>query len=185
MISKVQFFLTFALSLLMMSSCEDLKMTNDIYDDWWPIHASGSQETDHFTARWDGDLDNFGNIEVTFVDKTDPSLKYVQTKNYYALSFVKGRESFCYIDISHRTPVASRYYKFYIKDKKIYYESPSDSGRGSGQYDEGHDISFQDKDHMQIGSVKYERYSVYYENNKIKKELAPCDGRIPVVAFEE
>lgn len=186
--SKVVFFLTFALSLLMMSSCEDSSMTKDIYDDWWPIHASGSQETEFFTAHWDGDLNNFGNIDVTFVDKTDPSLTYVQTKNYYALSFVKGRESFCYIDISDRTPQGSRYYKFQIKDKKIYFEVPSDSGRGSGTFDEGHDITFLDKDHVKIDNVKYERYSVYYEKNKSSNkttELAPYDGRIPVVSYAE
>ena len=185
--TKALFFLTLAASLLMLGSCADIKMTKDLYDDWWPIHASGSQETDYFTARWDGDLDDFGNIEVTFVDKTDPSLSFVKAINYYALSFVKNREAFCYINISRRTPVSSGYYKFYVKDKKIYFEKPNDAGRGSGEYEEGQDITFTDKDHVKIGNVLYERYSVYYENSVRSRvtELVPYDGRIPVVAYEQ
>lgn len=183
--TKAIFFLTLAASLLMLGSCADMKMTKDLYDDWWPIHASGSQETEYFSARWDGDLNNFGNIDITFVDKNDPSITYVETKNYLALSFTKGRESFRYIDVSTRTPTASRYYKFYVKDSKIYFELPSDTGRGSGDYDEGHAITFTDKDHVKIDNVLYERYSVYHDRNKAVKELVPYDGRIPVVAYEE
>ena len=183
--TKALFFLTLAASLLLLGSCADMKLTKDLYDDWWPIHASGSQENAYFTARWDGDLNNFGNIDITFVDKSDPTITYVETKNYYALSFTKGRESFRYIDVSTRTPVASRYYKFYVKDKKIYFEVQSETGRGSGDYDEGHDITFTDKDHVKIDNVLYERYSVYHDRNQEVKELVPSDGRIPVVAYEE
>lgn len=63
-----------AATLLMTASCDDSKTVKNLYDDWWPVHASGSQENDYFKATWDGDLNSNGGIEVTFVDKTNPTI---------------------------------------------------------------------------------------------------------------
>ena len=184
---KSLFFLSLAAGMLMLASCADMKMTKDIYDDWWPIHAKGSQEANHFAASWDGDLDNYGAIRVTFNDTDNMGLSYSQYMYYKALSFAKDRKAFCYIDISDRDYPASRYLNFYIKDQKIYFEKLNEAGRGNGEYEEGKDIKFLDKDHMLIDGVTYERYAVYYENkvrSRVTSARPPIDGRIPVMIYE-
>jgi len=154
------------LAIILLSSCsEDVKITRKLSEDWWPIHASGSVTGDYFSATWDADLDGYGKVDVTYYDNTTPSIFYVESKYYNALSFEDDGKNFRYIDISTNDPVAGRFLRYYVKDKKIYFELPNDTGRGSGDYDEGQDISFQGDDILKIGNVTYERFSVYYEKH--------------------
>ena len=173
--------------LLLLASCNtDTRTTRNLYDDWWPVHASGSQETEFFTARWDGDLDAYGRIEVTFVDKSAPTRQYTQDIFYDALSFKSDHKTFCYISISSREYTSSKALKFYVKDKKIYFEKRKESGRGSGEYEEGKDIAFTDDDHVRIDGVTYERYSVYYEKHRPYGSITEdriCT-EIPVMIYE-
>jgi len=183
---KSLFILSMAAGMLLLGSCTESSSNNKLYDDWWPIHASGSMDDGYFTASWNGDLDSFGAIGVIFTSKTDPNLTYNQFVYYKALSFSQERKAFCYIDISTRDYKASKYLDFYIKSKKIYFEKLNDVGRGNGEYEEGQDFKFLDNDHIQIGTVQYERYSVYYENRVRNRtsEYAPVEGRIPVMIYE-
>lgn len=171
--------------LLLAASCSpDTKMTKNLYDDWWPVHASGSQENEFFRASWNGDLDANGGIAVTFTDKNNPSISYTQTFYYKALSFKKDRKHFTYIDISSLDYTASKLLQFYIKDQKIYFEKTNEAGRGSGEYEEGRDIAFVNNDHVTIGSVTYERFSVYYEAHRPYGSSEVILTEIPVSVYE-
>jgi len=172
--------------LLLAGSCsEDSQTVKNIYDNWWPIHSTGSIDNTYFQANWDGDLNSRGAIVITFVDKTDPDIKYTETRYYKAFEFNKDRKHFCYIDISSYEYTASKQLLFYVKDGKIYFEKANEAGRGTGQYEEGKDISFPDKDHMMIDGVTYERFSVYYEKHRPygDKEKAILT-KIPIAVYE-
>ena len=176
-----KFFLFSALiSLLVLSSCsEDIRITKNLYDDWWPVRASGTYESNYYKASWDGNLDKRGGIVVLFVNKTNPSLNYEDTQYYPALSFNKTKETFCYVYIQNRSDVqSSKDLKFYVEDGKIYFEKMKDNGRGSGEYLEGLDIAFQGDNIVKIGNVTYERYS-YYKTHASTSDLGPGD-RIPI-----
>jgi len=180
---KVFHLVFWAAALLMAASCADNTTVKNLYDDWWPIHASGSQETEYFKAQWNGDLNSNGGIEVTFVDKTNPNLSYTKTVYYEALSFKKDRKHFTYIDISSNDYTSSKQLLFYVKDSKIYFEKPNGAGRGSGEYEEGQDIKFQDKDHVKIGDVIYERFSVYYQAHRPYGSTEVMLTEIPVSVY--
>lgn len=172
-------------ALLLASCSEDTRTTRNLYDDWWPVHAAGSQENELFTARWDGDLSHYGGIEVTFVEKNNPSRTYTQFIYYKALSFKSDHKTFSYISISTRDYTSSKALKFYIKDKKIYFEKMNEAGRGSGEYEEGKPISFVDDDHVKIDNVTYERYSVYYEKHRNYPDHSDMiRTEIPVMIYE-
>jgi len=164
-IALFSFFLLAA--VLLTSSCgEDFRTTRNLYDNWWPVHAQGSMETEYFTATWNGDLNSHGSIDAVFKSKTNPDLQYTQTISYRALYFQKDRKHFVYITINSMNFVQSKPLLFYVKDKKIYFEKMNEAGRGSGEYEEGKSISFVDEDHLKIEGVTYERYSVYREKNR-------------------
>ena len=181
---KVFHLVFLAAALLMAASCEDSKTVKNLYDDWWPVHASGSQENDYFKASWDGDLNSNGGIDVTFVDKTNPSIRYTQTIYYKALSFKKDHKHFTYINISSKDYTASKLLLFYVKDKQIFFEKMTDSGRGSGEYEDGKDISFVNNDHVKIGNVTYERFSVYYEAHRPYGDKSGILTEIPITSYE-
>ena len=174
------------LASILLSACgPDVQITRKLNDDWWPIHASGSVSGDFFSAKWDADLDGYGKVDVTYYDNTTPSIYYVESKYYDALSFEDDGKNFRYIDISTNTPVAGRFLRYYVKDKKIYFELANETGRGSGEYDEGKDISFQGKDILKIGDVTYERFSVYYEKHlKTDTSTTSETGRIPITFYK-
>lgn len=173
-----------AATLLMTASCDDSRTVKNLYDDWWPVHASGSQENDYFKATWDGDLNSNGGIEVTFVDKTNPTIHYTQMIYYKALSFKKDHKHFTYIDVSSMDYTSSRQLLFYVKDKKIYFEKMNNAGRGSGEYEEGKDINFVNDDHVKIENVTYERFSVYYEAHRPYGSKEAILTEIPIAVYE-
>lgn len=181
----LQFFFMAAVLMLAGSCSEDSQAVKNIYDNWWPIHATGSEENTYFKANWNGDLNGQGAIVITFVDKSDPNIKYNESRYYKALAFNKDRKHFNYIDISTFEYTASKQLLFYVKDGKIFFEKANDAGRGTGQYEEGKDISFPDKDHMMIDGVTYERFSVYYEKHRPygDKEKAILT-EIPIAVYE-
>jgi len=181
---KVFHLVFLAATLLMTASCGDSQTVKNLYDDWWPVHASGSQETEYFKAQWDGDLNSNGGIDVTFVDKTNPTLSYTKTVYYKALSFKKDHKHFTYIDISTLDYTASKQLLFYLKDKQIFFEIAGNTGRGTGEYEEGQDINFTDKDHVKIGKVTYERFSVYYEAHRPYGSKEVMLTEIPVAVYE-
>ena len=183
---RFSYLVLLAFTLLLAGSCsEDSKTVKNIYDDWWPVHATGSQESAYFTAHWDGDLNDKGNIKVTFVDKTNPDIKFTETLNYKALSFKKDRKHFNYIDISTNDYTASKQLLFYVKDKKIYFEKTNEAGRGTGEYEEGKDITFVNNDHMKIDGVTYERFSVYYEAHRTTpSSQSAILTEIPISVYE-
>lgn len=159
---KSLLFLSVLYILLLLPSCGDLKQVRDLYDDWWPVRASGSAENDYFSASWDGDLGIHGDIVVKYVDKTDPRLFYEETRYYPALSFSKKEKAYCTISIqSLGNRQTGKYMKFKVEDGKIYFEKPNKSGRGSGEFDDGQDLTFLSDDRVKIGNVTYERYDVF------------------------
>lgn len=162
----LQFIIMAAILILAGSCSEDSQTVKNIYDNWWPIHATGSEENTYFKANWNGDLNGQGAILVTYVDKSNPDIKYKEYKYFKALAFNKDRKHFNYIDISTFDYKASKQILFYVKDGKIFFEKTNDAGRGTGEYEEGKDISFPDKDHMIINGVTYERFAVYYEKHR-------------------
>lgn len=170
-------------------SCSDLRQTKDLYDEWWPVHASGSYENSQFTARWDGNLGIHGDISVTFVNKDVPDITYQETRYYEMLSFSKARKGYCTISIESlgNMHATSKYLQFYIKDKKLFLEIPNSSGRGTGEYAEGVDISFPDDNTVKIGTVTYERYSYFKEKHpEVFKPLAEMgfDLETPPIIFD-
>ena len=180
---KPVLFLSLIASFLLLSACsEDFKTTKNLYTDWWPVHASGSSESDLFSATWDGDLDKHGSIEVTFKHKTDPSVTYTQTINYKALSFSKSKEKFCYVDLNDQY-AASKYLSFYIEDGNIFMEKLDQNGK----YDDGKPIKFQDENILKIGNVTYHKYSYYKEKHPSqfgRSSAADDNERIPISRYE-
>lgn len=174
------------LAAFLLSACgPDIQITRKLNDDWWPIHASGDVKGDFFSAQWDADLDGYGKVDVTYYDNTTPSIFYVESKYYPALSFEDDGKNFRYIDISTKEPVAGRYLRYYVKNKKIYFELANETGRGSGEYDDGHDISFESKDILKIGNVTFERFSVYYEKHLKSNTTSISEtGRIPITCYQ-
>lgn len=172
--------------LLLLSSCQDTSISRNIIDDWWPIHAKGTFDNGFFTASWDNDLGLRGGLTVTFTSKTDPSMQYTDTRYYKALSFASDRKTFQYISIQNLDYESSRSLKYYIKDKKIYFETMTEAGRGSGEFEEGKDIKFLTDDTVLIDGVTYERYSSYKRRMLTSgdEQLPICsDGRIPVMVY--
>ena len=150
---------------LMFSACsEDSRMTKNLYDDWWPVHATGSIDNDPFSAKWDTDVNPYGNVTVEFKHKSNPDLHYTQVFNYPALSFDKKKETFKYYYLNEHYR-ASTTLKFYVKDGNLYLEKINpDTQRGSGAYD-SKPLSFIDKNTLKLGDVTYQRYSEYKKNN--------------------
>ena len=64
------------------SCSEQQSFTQKITGDWWPVHASGSIDNEVFSASWDGDLGERGEIQITMVSKSDPS-RIVTSMKYY------------------------------------------------------------------------------------------------------
>jgi len=179
--------ISFLAGLLFLSACEDAKITRNLYDDWWPIHATGSFDDGHFTAKWDSDLSTRGGVQVTFTSKTDPSLNYNRTLYYSGLSFASDRKTFQYITIKDLEYEGSKSLKYYVKDKKIYFEIMNEAGRGTGEYQEGKDLKFTSDDRILIDGVTYERYSAYVVRTATggsseKIPISP-DGRIPIKIY--
>lgn len=167
---------------LMISACsEDSRLTKNLYDDWWPVHAKGSVDNDPFFAKWDADVNPYGNITVEFKHKSNPTLSYIQTYNYPALSFDKKKESFkyYYLNQNYRT---STNLNFYVKEGNLYLEKINpDTQRGSGAYD-SKPISFKDDNTLQVGDVTYQRYSYYKEKHPTTISSASPgqdDGEMP------
>lgn len=183
--TKPILFLALLAGLLFCSCSQDAVDTKNLYDDWWPVHATGSIQNDLFTAQWDGDLSRSGAIEVTFVSRTNPNLQYTDTRYYPAYSFRKSGKDFCTIDISSRDFPASRYLKFYLKGGKIFFEVPKENGTGSVTYGEGVDFRFLNDDMIQFEGVTYQRYSVWYASHKPEaSDLLGNGERIPVMIYE-
>lgn len=174
-------------ALLLLGGCADMKMTRDLYDDWWPIHATGSFDNGHFTANYDSDLGARGGLIITFTNKADPSMQYTDTWYFNALSFDKNRKNFKYITIKNLQYESSRQLEYYIKDKKIYFEIMDEAGRGTGEYEKGKDIKFIGDDRVLIDGVTYERYAAYRLRKALDKDekLLPIepDGRIPISVY--
>ena len=173
--------------LLLLTGCQDTSIKHNIIDGWWPIHAAGSFDNGHFTANWDGDLNTRGGINITFVSKTDPSMTYDDMLYFKALRFEKDRKTFQYLSIQKLEYEASRSLKYYIKDRKIYFEIMNEAGRGTGEYEEGKDIKFLNDDRVLIDGVTYERYAAYRRRvvagGEDKLPIAP-DGSIPVFIYK-
>ena len=160
--------------LLLLPACSDVKLTNDLYDDWWPVHASGSYDDNRFTARWDGDLGIHGDIKVNYVNKNNASLSYDDVVYYPMVSFSKKRKAFCTVTLQSLGDMRqSKYLKFEVKDGKLFYEKSDERGKGTGEFGEGQDLNFLSGDVVRIGNITYERYSYFKTRHpEIFKELA-------------
>lgn len=150
------------LALLFAPSCSDFNLQKDLYGDWWPVHASGSAENGQFAATWNGALGVHGDIVVKFVNKNNASLNYEDTRYYPMLSFSKKRKAFCTVTLESLGDMqASRYRNFEIKDGTIFFEKGDKNGKGTGEMDEGHALTFMEEDVVKIGEVTYERYAYF------------------------
>lgn len=173
-------------ALLLLGSCQDTDIKRNLYDDWWPIHATGSYDDGYFTARWDSDLGARGGLAITFTSKTDPSYQYTDIWFFDALSFASDRKTFQYISIKNLEYESSRSLKYYVKDGKIFFEIMNDAGRGTGEYEEGKEVKFLTNETMLIDGVTYERYAAHRRRLATEKDAAPVtpDGRIPVKVYK-
>lgn len=160
-------FLAMLPALLLLSSCSDFRQTRNLYDDWWPVHASGSFDNDRFTANWDGDLDIHGDIVIKYVSKQNSSLYYEDTKYYPAYRFTKKGKTFSTISIESLSQPYNilKNLKFEVKDGVIYFEKPNERGKGTGEFDEGQPLKFIDDNTVQIGNVKYQRFKYFKESH--------------------
>ena len=183
-------FLALFPALLLISSCADFRQTKDLYDDWWPVHASGTFNNGKFSAKWDGDLGVHGDIVITYVSINNPSLSYDDTKYYPAYQFSKKKKAFCTVTIESLSDMhaLTKFLGFKVKDGTIYFEIPNERGKGSGEYDEGHPLKFINDDTVQIGDVTYERYKVFKDKHpevfKYAAEMGFDLDRLPVIDTE-
>ena len=106
------------LAVLFLSSCADTSIKRQLYDDWWPIHATGTFDDGYFTASWDSDLGARGGLFITFTNKTDPSLKYDDVWYFDALSFAKDHKTFQYISIRNLDYETSRAFLALREEKR-------------------------------------------------------------------
>lgn len=177
-------------SLLACSACADLRQTKNLYDDWWPVHASGTFDNGLYSAQWNGDLGLHGDILVKYVSKNNPSLSYEDTRYYPAYQFSKKKKTFSTVSIESLgdTHTLLKNLKFQVKDGMIYFEIPNDRGKGTGEFDEGRSLKFLDDNTVQIGDVKYQRYQYYKDQHPdFFKPLAEKGfdlDRIPITRME-
>lgn len=177
---KSIFFMAILSCLALFTSCVDTKLTKDLYDQWWPVHASGSFQSEYFTAKWNGALNKRGGIEVTYQSTNNPNLNYKEFVFYPAIEFSKSK-GYCTFDIKTLDITQSKYIKFQVKDGKLYLEKTNDAGRGTGEFGEGKDISFLSENEVKIGDVTYQRYSYYREQNPLHSTDLGSGDRIPVM----
>ncbi len=184
---KARFVLPLLSILLLTASCGDLSLQKDLYGDWWPVHASGSRSNDVFSATWDGDLGIHGDIVVTFVNKNNSSLSFEDRLYYPMLSFSKKRKAYCTVNIESLGDMkAGRYLKFEVKDGKVFFEKTNDTGKGTGEFGEGQDLTFLQDDVVRIGKVTYERYAYFKSKHpEVFKPLAEkgFDLETPPIIF--
>lgn len=177
--------------LLLLTGCsEQQSFTKKITGDWWPVHASGSIDNDVFSASWNGDLGEHGDIEVSYVSKSNPSHIVKQYIFYPALSFGKDsrkNDAMRYLDIrSLYEIIAGKYRKYKVSDGIIFIETVNDNGTPTGEFDQGHPYAFIDKNTLKIDDVTYQAYSYYKETHPRNpvSELSDDSGLIPVMVYE-
>ncbi len=158
------------LFLFFCTSCsEQHSFTKKITGDWWPVHASGSMDNEVFTASWDGDLGDHGEIIVVCTSKDNPSLTVKKTVFYPALSFSKDtrkNESVRTVDLSSRDLKTSNYLKYKVENGTFYMETVSAEGTPTGEFGEGQSYKFLDDNTLKIGNVTYEAYSYYRKKHQ-------------------
>ena len=177
-------------TLLTCSACADFRQTRELYDEWWPVHASGTFENEKFSAQWNGDLGIHGDIVIKYVSKNNPSLYYEGTKYYPAYQFSKKKKTFSTISIESLgdTHTLLKNLKFQVKGGMIYFEKTNDRGKGTGEFDEGQPLKFLDDNTVQIGDVKYQRYQYFKDQHPdVFKPLAEKGfdlDRIPITRID-
>lgn len=182
--------LTLLSAMLFLSSCADMKQTKDLYDDWWPVHASGTFENDNFTAKWDGNLGVRGDILIKYVSKKNPSMSYEDKKYYPALSFSKSEKTYSTISIESLGDMHNilKGLNFKVKGGMIYFEKANDRGKGTGELDEGRPLKFINDNTVQIGDVTYERYKYFKDKHpevfKPYSEMGFDLDRIPITRVD-
>ena len=182
--------LTLLSAMLFLSSCADMKQTKDLYDDWWPVHASGTFENDNFTAKWDGNLGIHGDILIKFVSKKNPALSYEDTKYYPAYEFSKSKKTYSTISIESLGDMHTvlKGLEFKVKGGMIYFEKANDRGKGTGELDEGRPLKFINDNTIQIGDVTYERYKYFKDKHpevfKPYSEMGFDLDRIPITRVD-
>lgn len=178
------------LCLLFMTSCsEQQKFTKSIKGDWWPVHASGSVDNSIYSAQWNGDLGEHGEILVSFVFKSDPSKVTKEYVFYPALSFGKdnrNNDAVRKADISSREIKASKYLQYKVEKGIFYLEKTNENGTPTGEFDEGRPYKFIDENTLQIGTVTYESYTYYRQTHRNSMtELGDDSGLIPIFVYED
>ena len=179
------------ISLVFLSACsEEQQFTKKIEGQWWPVHASGSIDTDIYSAKWDGDLDEHGSIEVSYVSKSNPSTVIKQRKFYPAFIFGKDNrrnDAVRRLDISNLYEIkASKYLKYKVEDGNLFIEKVNENGTPTGEFGEGQPYKFKDKYNLMIGNVTYMEYTRYRElhPHSISTELSGDSGLIPIKIYE-
>ena len=177
--------------LMIAASCsEQQTFTKKITGDWWPVHASGSIDTDVLSAVWDGDLGEHGDIEISYVSKSNPERVIKQVRFYPALSFGKDNrknDAMRYLDIRSLYEIkAGKYLKYKIEGGKIFIETTNENGTPTGEFGEGRTYKFIDKNTLMIDQVKYQNYNYYRETHRKSTvaELSDDSGLIPVMVYE-
>ena len=172
------------------SCSEQQSFTQKITGDWWPVHASGSIDNEVFSASWDGDLGERGEIQITMVSKSDPSRIVTSMKYYPALSFGKDNrknDALRYLDIRSLVQIKEgKYLKYKIDNGLLFIETTNENGTPTGEFDSGHPYKFMDKNTIKIDDVIYEEYSYYKETHKSNPvvEISDDSGLIPVMIHE-
>ena len=175
---KLKTILLISMAAVVLTSCGG-KLEKNLKGDWWPIHASGSYETQFFTAQWDGDLDDHGGISVVYKSKDQGGATYTDTRYYPAVSFTtdaRKKDKVRFISLRYEI-TRSDYLDYRLEDGKIYFEKQDSDGKGTGEFMEAQDIRFVNDHTLKIGNVTYESYAHYKERHRgLTFQLLPGRG---------
>jgi len=181
---------SFILLTVAASCSEEQAFIKKITGDWWPVHASGSVDNDLYSATWNGDLGEHGDIEISFTSKTFPDKVIKQVLFYPALSFGQDNrknDALRYLDIRSLYEIKpGKYLKYKVSNGTIFIETTNENGTPTGEFDEGHPYKFLDKNNLQIDNVIYQNYAYYRETHRktTAAEIGDDSGLIPVMVSE-
>lgn len=177
--------------LALLASCsEESSFNKKIPGDWWPVHASGSLETDVYTASWNGDLDEHGSIEVTYVSKSNPDITVKQRRFFPALRFGKDNrkhEAMNYLDIRNLTNIkAGKFLKYKVENGTLFIEKTDENGSPTGELDQGHPYKLVDENTLTVDQVTYQIYDYYKKMHPYNPvvDISDDSGLIPVMEYE-
>ena len=153
------------IGLLILVGCEKMSSV-DLQGSWAPVYASGSTDGEQYISTFDGPIDRDGYLLVTFVSKTNPDENFEASVLFPGIRFFQeeGKDVFIYYFNRVVSGDSSEFgipLMYKIRSGKIYRELPvvinNSYKEGSGEFDEGTIISFQNDGQLRIGNITYSK----------------------------